>query len=202
MVAVKGWTFETGGRASSIPADTPLVRPGSVSDFSICEYPVTHTDWCMVFDHMPATGGDGETPVTMVSWYEATEYCNRLSIARGLKPCYETDVEQVSFDPMADGYRLPTEAEWEFAARGGRNSRGTQYAGGDELSEVGWFNGNSGGQLQPVSRKRPNELGIYDMSGNVWEWCWDIYDPSTATRSGNRVRSAETGDSRVYRGGS
>ena len=135
------------------------------------------------------------------------EFCNRLSEKDGLDPCYEIWGEEVSWQQGRNGYRLPTEAEWEYAARGGHERRGPrgngfEYAGSPDLDQVGWYRRNSNQETQPVGQKRPNELGLYDMSGNVWEWCWDWYDGDYYSASPEKdPMGPEGGSRRVYRGG-
>ena len=123
-----------------------------------------------------------------VSWYGCIEYCNKRSLAEGLKPYYYVAGGIITCNEGADGYRLLTEAEWEYAARGGNRSHGYKFSGSDNIDTVAWHDGNLDGHTHPVCMKKPNELGIYDMSGNVWEWCWD--------------RSDASGSPRVSRGGS
>jgi formylglycine-generating enzyme required for sulfatase activity len=118
----------------------------------------------------------GSMPVSGVDWYDAVAYCSWLSEKAGLTPCYSGGGKVTKCDFQADGYRLPTEAEWEFAARGGIQSHGYLYSGSNDPDEIGWHAGNSGGHAHPVGQKKPNELGIHDMSGNRWEWCWDWFD--------------------------
>jgi len=103
-------------------------------------------------------------------------YCNWLSEKEGLTTCYSGKGKLTQCDFSANGYRLPTEAEWEYAARGGQKSQGYIYAGSDNPDDVAWYADHSGGQRHPVGQKQPNELGLYDMSGNLFEWCWDWYD--------------------------
>ncbi len=112
-------------------------------------------------------------PVERASWYDAVEFCNRLSLFEGLEPAYEIDGEEVRWDPDASGYRLLTDAEWEAAATAGSP---TLFAGSDELPAVGWYFGNADHESHEVGTKAPNTLGLYDMSGNVWEWVWDRYE--------------------------
>ena len=164
------------------------VRNVTLSAFQIGETEVTEG----LFKIMrPSTIRGDSFPVVEISWFAAAEFCNRLSIAKGLKPCYYADADltivyvnslgtfslrdggTVYLDQSAKGYRLPTEAEWEYAARGGQNNH--LFSGGNNLDEVGWYIGNSGNRLYPVKRKAPNGYGLYDMSGNAHEWCYDWY---------------------------
>ena len=147
----------------------------------------------------------GELPVEHVSWLDAVKFCNRLSEMEGRKPFYEINGETVRVpDWKASGYRLPTEAEWEYACRAGTASR---YSFGDDPADLGeheWFSENSGSRTHPVGEKRPNAFGLFDMAGNVLEWCWDAYDKDYYTRS---PRDNPTGPDaagaafRVFRGG-
>jgi formylglycine-generating enzyme required for sulfatase activity len=123
-------------------------------------------------------------PVEQVSWNDVQEFIVRLNNLSG-----------------GARYRLPTEAEWEYAARGGSQSRSYQYAGSNYLDEVAWYDDNSGGKTHAVKGKKSNELGLYDMSGNVWEWCSDWYGSYSSGSQTNPV-GASSGSSRVYRGGS
>ena len=160
MVFVAGGTFLMGatieqlGDAAKDEAPTHQV---TLDSFYICKYQVTQSLWEEVMGHNPSYFKGENLPVENVSWNECQDFILRLNAMSG------------------KNFRLPTEAEWEFAARGGNNSRGYKYAGSNNLNEVAWYGDNSGKQTHPVGTKSPNELGLYDMSGNVWEWCQDWY---------------------------
>ena len=119
--------------------------------------------------------GRGNRPVINVTWYDAVAYANWLSERNDLDPAYRISGTTVTWSRVSNGWRLPTEAEWEYAARGGNRSKGYKYAGSDNPNEVAWHNVNSDNYVHPVGQKKPNELGLYDMNGNVMEWCWDWY---------------------------
>jgi formylglycine-generating enzyme required for sulfatase activity len=159
--------------------------------------------FCRVTGHeeaeKPGWGGEGGNPVVNVSWNDAVLYSNWLSERMGRVKQYSGE-ETIVVNPGSNGYRLPTESEWEYAARGGVKRRGSLYAGSDTLENVGWYGENSGSRTHSVGGKLANELGLYDMSGNVWEWCWDWYGDYDDKASTN-PQGAESGDGRVYRGG-
>ena len=118
-------------------------------------------------------------PVDSVSWYDAIDFCNDLSLVKGLTPVYIIDGKKVTKNDSADGFRLPTEEEWEYAAKGGENYR---YSGSNDIDEVAWYSDNSGGKTHPVAQKKPNRYGLYDMCGNVYEWCWNVVTPGYSHR--------------------
>jgi formylglycine-generating enzyme required for sulfatase activity len=181
----------------------------TVADFYIGRYDVTQKEWTEAMGGNPSRFKGDNLPVEMVSWYDSIEYCNRRSVKEGLQPYYinrtrkdpgnrpdpefgelDTIKWTVTINAGADGYRLPTEVEWEYAASGGQESQGYTYSGSDDVDEVAWYWRNSGDRRlagawnwplieqnhnrpKPVGSKKPNELGLYDMSGNVRQWCWD-----------------------------
>jgi uncharacterized repeat protein (TIGR02543 family) len=194
-VFVRGGKFTMGGISGSLPA-----HEVTLSGFYIGKYPVTQKDYLDTMGANPSHFNSfGNTvPVECVSWFKAVEYCNALSASNSKAAVY-TLPDTADWDK--DGYRLPTEAEWEYAARGGNGSPGNfNYAGSNNAEDVAWFNTNSGGQTKPVGQKAPNALGIYDMNGNVSEWCWDWYGPYSGAHEKD-PKGPAAGTERVRRGG-
>lgn len=195
-----------------------------VSEFAMAKYPVTQGQYTEVMgenpSHFQEPAEDGERragrPVESVSWFDAVRFCNRLSEREGLTPSYriqepreETNAQPiVEWDRAADGYRLPTEAEWEYACRAGTE---TTYSFGDDESQLGdhaWFQGNSKNRTHTVGEKKPNGWDLHDLHGNVWEWCWDWYESYKVTNDSDKSVTwtdpvgPPSGGRRVLRGGS
>jgi len=204
MIFVKGGTFQMGSNDGD--SDETPVHTVKVDDYFIGEYEVTQEEWTEVMGDNPSNWEGDNLPVEQIMWFDAVKFCNEKSRVEGLTPCYSGSGENTICDFSANGYRLPTEAEWEYAAKGGTESENYKYSGSDSIDEVAWYDGNSGDKTHSVGGKQPNELGIYDMSGNVWEWCNDWYDGSNddsyySKSSSNNPRGVSSGSYRVDRGG-
>ncbi|MGC5037545.1 formylglycine-generating enzyme family protein [Streptomyces sp. DT190] len=145
-----------------------------VAPFHQAAFPVTQERYAGVTGRRPSAARGDRLPVEGVSWWDAVHFCNALSLREGLVPAYRVGdgTGTVDWDTSADGYRLPTEAEWEHACRAG--STGPRYG---RLDEIAWYRGNADDTVHPVGGKEPNAWGLHDMLGNVWDWCWDLYDP-------------------------
>jgi formylglycine-generating enzyme required for sulfatase activity len=143
-----------------------------IKPFKLLQIPVTTDLYQFVLDEETVFSNEN-FPVVDINWYDTINFCNSLSKAVGLSPCYAVDfhTEQVYCDCGQDGFRLPTEAEWQHACRADSNSY--QYG---RIEDIAWYQGNSNGKIHKVGEKAPNQWGLYDMLGNVWEWCWDLYD--------------------------
>jgi formylglycine-generating enzyme required for sulfatase activity len=198
FVRVEGGTFQMGGGND----DEKPVHTVTITGFYMAKYPVTQKEWIAVMGNNPSYFKGDNLPVECVSWYDAVEYCNRLSEKEKLTPAYTINGTNVTWDRNANGYRLPTEAEWEYAAKGGNGSPGNYaYSGSNNIDEVAWYQENSARSTQEVGAKKPNGLGLYDMSGNVYEWCWDWYGNYPNEAQTDPI-GASSGSFRVDRGGS
>ena len=187
MVYVSGGTFIMGAtseQGSDAEYDEKPVHRVTLSSYYIGKYEVTQAEWKAVMGSNPSKSKGDNLPVECVSWYDCQKFIRKLNTISG------------------KNFRLPTEAEWEFAARGGNNSRGYKYSGSNDIGSVAWYNGNIEGwtQTHSVGLKFPNELGLYDMTGNVREWCQDWYGDYYSSAQTNPTGPA-LGSYRVLRGG-
>ena len=186
MVAVGGGTFTMGAtseQGSDAYSDESPTHSVTLSDFAIGETEVTQELWKAVMGSNPSYFSGTNLPVEKVSWNDCQTFISKLNNLTG------------------KNFRLPTEAEWEYVARGGNKSKGYKYAGSNTFGDVAWYYGNSSSMTHPVKQKLPNELGLYDMSGNVWEWCQDWYGSYSSSAQTNPTGST-SGSYRVLRGGS
>ena len=183
MVCVEGGSFMMGSEDGF--DDEEPVHTVTLDHYAIGKTQVTQALWQAVMGSNPSNNIGATHPVEKVSWDDCQLFIEKLNQLTGKR------------------FSLPTEAQWEFAARGGNLSKGYTYAGSNDLNSVGWYNDNSGNQTHPVGEKHPNELGLFDMSGNVWEWCWDWFDANYYSRSPERnPQGPDSGSGLVYRGGS
>ena len=229
--APDNFVFVKGGTIKNTWSTNYFGKSIAVSDFYIGKDEITQKEWIDVMGSNPSKFKGDNLPVETVSWYDCVEYCNKRSTKEGLKPYYNIDKKNkdpnnqtvvdeikwtVTINAGADGYRLPTEVEWEYAAGGGQMSKSYIYCGGNHIDRVAWYWKNCGDtnlmgfwhwptieknndKTHPVGGKEPNELGLYDMAGNVREWCWDWYGELESDCAVPKGSSAETG--RVWKGG-
>ena len=212
MVFVKGGSFQMGTDRQHYQQDGEYEAPDAnrpekpahlvtLSDFYISRFEVTQKVWKSVMGTNPSYFKGEQRPVESVSWYDAVKFCNKLSEKDGFDPVYTINGTQVTCDFTKNGYRLPTEAEWEYAARGGRKSENYDYAGSNDPEEAGWLYADRS-DTSPVGIKKPNELGLYDMTGNVYEWCWDRFDFNYYKISPEKNPTGPAqGEKRALRGG-
>lgn len=200
LVLVKGGTFANKN-------SNYYEKKEAISSFYIAKYEITQKEWLEIMDNNPSTFKGDDLPVETVSWYDCIEYCNKRSVKEGLKPYYNINKDKkdpdnrndndsikclITINEGANGYRLPSETEWEYASGGGQKTKNFIYSGSDKVDDVAWYWKNAGNKplsgnwnwpaiennknkTKSVGTKKPNELGIYDMSGNVREWCFDWY---------------------------
>mgnify|MGYP000693266809 FL=1 len=213
LIYVEGGSFVMGDTWGDGDSDEkPTHKVELTYDFYIGKYPVTFEEYDRYCSETGATKpyvwnwGRGRRPVIRVSWFDAIGYCDWLSDVEGLARAYDNAGNLIDSrgnetidTSKVKGYRLLTEAEWEYAARGGKKSRRNKYAGSNNPDEVAWYTSNSRHKTQEVGKKAPNELGIYDMSGNVWEWCSDWYGNYSSSAQTNPYNNSGSG--RVGRGG-
>lgn len=188
MVALEGGTFTMGCTnpldSDCFAAEKPR-RTITINAFKISKFTVTQKEWKAIMGTDPSGKSCPECPVVNISWFDAQMFINKLN-------------------QLTDkNYRLPTEAEWEYAAKGGNKGHGYKYAGSNNAMEVAWYDTLISHSIHPVGQKQPNELGLYDMSGNVWQWCSDWYDEHYySVGPSNNPKGPATGTSRSLRGGS
>ena len=200
MLYIAGGTFDMGSTSGNL--DELPIHSVTVRSFYMSKYEVTQKLYKEVMGNNPSGFlGQENNPVDKVSWYDAVAFCNELSKLKGFSPVYTIRGPTVTANWDANGYRLPTEAEWEYAARGGNKSKGYTYSGSNSVNDVAWYRANSDEKPHPVGIKKSNELGVYDMSGNVWEWCWDWYNDYPID-SQSDPRGPVSGQNRLLRGGS
>ena len=186
MVKVEAGSFDMGATPEMQNPDEdekPVHRVTLTNNYYIGKYEVTQALWKIVMGSNPSNSKGDNLPVEKVSWNDCQKFISKLNKLTG------------------KSFRLPTEAEWEYAARGGNKSRGYQYSGSNTIGDVAWYDGNSGSKTHAVGTKQPNELGAFDMTGNVWEWCQDWFNRYSSSPQTNPI-GAVSGSCRVYRGGS
>ncbi|MEN0046973.1 MAG: SUMF1/EgtB/PvdO family nonheme iron enzyme [Bacteroidota bacterium] len=223
MVEVKGGTFWMGcdTTLNQSCGEDETWHQQTVSDFKMAKYETTVWQFALycaatpdkdIKDHLVATWRDmGDNPVVKVSWFDAILYSNWVNQQLGLEEVYVLsnkrngtyrDYYDVEWKPNAKGFQLPTEARWEYAAKGGAARSPFVYSGDSLIAKVAWYGVNSGSRTQKVGSKNPNVLGLHDLSGNVWEWCWDWYASYPESNSANYRGPVEEGKYRILRGGS
>ena len=185
MVKVEAGSFNMGATPEMQDPDTdekPVHRVTLTNNYYIGKYEVTQALWKIIMGSNPSNSKGDNLPVEQVSWNDCQDFISKLNAMTGKR------------------FRLPSEAEWEYAARGGNKSRGYQYSGSNTIGDVAWYDGNNSSMTHAVGTKQPNELGLYDMTGNVWEWCQDWYDSYSSSPQTNPI-GAVSGSYRVFRGG-
>ncbi len=224
FVYIPGGTFTMGDTRGGGNSDELPIHSVTLNSFYMGKYEVTQSEYQAIMGSNPShlSYGIGDNyPVNRVSWYAILKYCNLRSMAEGLTPVYtisgSTNPANWGTVPTsnnsiwnavicnwsANGYRLPTEAEWEYAARGASNNPDYLYSGSNDINAVAWHSGNNTPEgTKPVGTKAPNEHSLYDMSGNLWEWCWDWYGSSYYSNSStDNPKGPSSGSGRGLRGG-
>ena len=192
FVEVKAGSFQMGSASGGDNNERPVRTVEITRDFWMGKFEVPQRQYQALMGSNPSRFKGDDLPVESVSWNDAVRFCQEL-----------TNRERAAGRlPQGLVYRLPTEAEWEYAARGGHLARETTYAGSDDLDSVAWYEGNSNSRTQRVGTKAPNGLGLHDMSGNVWEWVHDLYQGNYSGLSTTDPSGPSSGSARVFRGGS
>jgi formylglycine-generating enzyme required for sulfatase activity len=198
MVSVAAGEFIMGSADGDIDAKPP--HQVKVNGFLMDEHEVTQEVYEKVIGTNPSRRKNPKNPVEQVTWTAAAKFCNARSLQEGLKPCYDTNTWACDFS--ANGYRLPSEAEWEYAYRAGTSTQFYFSGSPQDLKSFAWFESNSQTKTHPVGQRRPNAWGLYDMAGNVWEWCNDFYGVKYYRESPtDNPRGPQQGEKRVLRGG-
>jgi sulfatase modifying factor 1 len=212
FVEVPTGSFEMGCTAgqTNCSSQEPAFQVKLTKPFSMQTTEVTIGHWQAVMGQRESgvSQCDDDCPVTELSWYEAVQFANALSnkeklspvydITEGFHPAYGLRIESVTWDESASGYRLPTEAEWEYAARAGQD---TTYSGSNDPNQVAWTRGNSEERVHRVAQKQPNAWGLYDMSGNADEWCWDTWNEYNRDDPVDPIGGPVSSGTRIQRGG-
>ncbi|MBU4445177.1 SUMF1/EgtB/PvdO family nonheme iron enzyme [bacterium] len=201
MILIQGGTFTMGSNTGD--SDEKPVHQETLSSFYFCRYEVTQLEWQSLMGGNPSHFRGDFLPVEYVSWDNAVNFCNKLSERQGLTPCYTINETNIKCNYAVNGYRLPSEAEWEYVALGGNQSQNIKYSSIVRIDSIAWYYDNSGKKTRPVGTKKSNDLGIYDMSGNVEEWCNNLYNTSYEQVTYlNNSKGSPGGVFRVFRGGS
>lgn len=217
FVLIEGGEYEIGSTDKSAKAEEKPVHFVNLNSYMISKYEVSQELWTEVMGSNPSKFPGEGLPIDNISWYQAVEFCNKLSEKNGLKSVYTIDDTQkdpnnknasdnlkkiITADWSANGYRLPTEAEWEVAAKGADKTKNYKYSGSSNIEEIGWYMKNSNKKTAKIGTKKPNELGICDMTGNVTEWCWDWFDVNYYSVSDkDNPKGPASGETKVSRGG-
>jgi len=198
MVTIPAGQFMMG--VNEGPIDAKPAHQVKVDGFLMDQHEITQDVYEGVTGKNPSRRKNPRNPVEQVTWSAAVKFCNARSTQEGLSPCYNTNTWECDFS--ANGYRLPTEAEWEYACRAGSSTRFYFGESNEELRSFGWFEGNSESKPHPAGQRKPNAWGLYDMAGNVWEWCNDFYGSKYFRDSpADNPRGPTQGEKRVLRGG-
>ena len=185
MILVPSGNFIMGNNDGEARSNEKPAHQITINNYRIGKYPISQKEWRMIMGKNPSNHDDDNLPIETVSWNDVQQFIQQLNKRTGKK------------------YRLPTEAEWEYAARGGNNKTNYPFSGSNHIDEVAWYEGNSYRIIHQIGKKRANELGLYDMSGNVWEWCSDWYGENFYANSPkNNPKGPSSGTNRVARGGS
>jgi sulfatase modifying factor 1 len=199
MVEIKADSLDM-GNVNGLKAEQPVHRVGLTNSFWIGKYEINQRCWSAVMGSNPSIFKGKTFPVHNINWLDAVKFCNKLSETNNIKPYYLINNDTIRIDTGSTGYRLPTEAEWEYCCKAKKN---TDFAGTGILDEMGWYSYNSAYVAHETGNKKANDFGLFDMAGNVWEWCWDFYDENYYKVSPKaNPAGPKSGKTHVLRGGS